>query len=302
MKRKLVAICIAVLLVSCAEKVQKEDVIKKAISLYKKGEYSDARKYIKEAIYKAEGLTTKELLKLRLMLADSYYMDEDYVDAIVEYEEFLALFPTAPQVPEVLYRLADAYLKISPGPERDLTYVDKALEKAEELIENYPNSEYAKKAKEIIKKAQLIKAQHLLEIAKLYEHLGKYYGAYKYYQKAYDEYSSILNAPEIELKIAQNLIKLDKQYREDIRQYKEKIKNLQEKIQREKNIERKNILINRKKLLEKQLKDLQSRITKGKKKGILILRYIIENYPDKEYSKKAKELLKEVKPSIQKIS
>ena len=302
MKKVLVGVVSAGILFSCAQKVEKKDVMSKAFSYYKKGEYSDARKYLKEAIYKAEGLTTKELLQLRYMLANTYYLDENYVDAIVEFEEFLMLFPTAPQVPEVLYKLADSYLKVSPGAERDLTYVDKAIEKAEELVENYPDSVYAKKAKEIIKKATLIKAQHLLEIAQLYEHLGKYYGAYKYYQKAYDEYSDVLDTKKIEFKIAENLLKLPYQYKEKIKVYESRISMLEEKIKNEKDIQKRYVLSNRKQLLEKHLDTLKDRIKKGREKGIAILKYIIENYPDSQYAEKAKNLLKEVEKSKQKNS
>ncbi len=293
MKKILSALLSLGMIISCAKKVEKKDVMSKAYSLYEKGEYSDARKYLKEAIYKAEGLTTNELLKLRYMLANTYYLDENYVDAIVEFEEFLALFPTAPQVPEVLYKLADSYMKVAPGPERDLTYVEKAIEKAEELIENYPDTVYARKAKEILKKGKLIEAQHLLEIANLYENLGKYYGAAVYYQKAYDEYSDYLEKEKIEYKIAENLMKTKIQYKKDIQIYKQKIKELEKKIEKEKDLERKNVLINRKKLLEEQLDNLENRIQKSIKRGKAILEYIVKTYPKSEYAQKAKKLLKE---------
>jgi outer membrane protein assembly factor BamD len=293
MKKFFVMLLISGIFFSCAKKVEKKDVMSKAFSLYEKGEYSDARKYLKEAIYKAEGLTTNELLKLRYLLANTYYLDENYVDAIVEFEEFLALFPTAPQVPEVLYKLADSYMKVAPGAERDLTYVEKAIEKAEELIETYPDTVYARKAKEILKKAKLIEAQHLLEIANLYEHLGKFYGAAVYYQKAYDEYSDYLEKGKVEYKIAENLLKTKQQYKKDISIYKEKIKKLEKKITLEKNLKKKNVLINRKKLLEQQLDNLEKRVEKSVERGKAILRYIIDTYPESEYAQMAKKLLKE---------
>ncbi len=291
----LVFIGFSLVLFSCSEKVAKKDVLSKAQTFYKKGDYSEARKYIKEAIYKTEGITTKELLNLRYMLANSYFLDRDYVDAIVEFEEFLALFPTAPQIPEVLYKLAYSYMQVAPGAERDLTYVEKAIEKAEELIENYPESEYASKAQEIIKKGKLIEAKHLLEIANLYEHLGKYYGAYMYYQQAYDEYSDVLEKEKLEYKIGENLLKTKIQYQKDIQSYQARIKALEKKISLEKDIEKKNVLINRKNLLEKQLSDLKSRIEKAENRGKAILEYIIKTYPESIYAEKAKKLLKEEK-------
>ncbi len=292
MRRVLIIVFTAAFVISCAEKVKKVDVIHKAYDLYKKGEYEDARKYLKDAIYKAEGLTTKELLKLRYMLANSYYLEENYVDAIVEFEEFLALFPTAPQVPEVLYKLADSYMKVSPGSERDLTYVIKAEEKAEELLDNYPDTIYAKKAEKIIKKAKLIEAQHLLEIANLYEKLGKYYAAAVYYQKAYDEFGDYLEKDRLSFKIGENLIKSDLQYRKELEEYRKKIEELEKKIQSEKDINKKNVWINRKNLLQEHVDKILDRIKEGKNRGKEVLKYVIKTYPKSAYAEKAKELLK----------
>ncbi len=294
MKRFLVILTVAALF-SCSQKVNKESVMKKAYKMYERGEYSDARKYLKEAIYRAEGLTTKELLKLRYMLANSYYLDEDYVDAIVEFEEFLALFPTAPQVPEVLYKLADSYMKVSPGAERDLTYVKKAEEKAEELVENYPDTIYAKKAKQIIKKAKLIEAQHLIDIAVLYEKLGKPYAASVYYQKAYDEFGDYLDKKKIEFKIGEDLVNSYLQYQKELEEYKNKIKEVDSKIKKEKDIEKRNVLINRKQLLEEHVEKIKDRIKDGQERGIKILEYVVKNYPDSNYAEKAKKILKKFK-------
>jgi len=84
--------------------------MKEALRLYQKGEYDDAKEYFKKAIYKAENMTTTDIMKARYYLGNIYYMEENYIDAIVEFEEFLSLFPTAPQVPEILYKLADSYI------------------------------------------------------------------------------------------------------------------------------------------------------------------------------------------------
>ncbi|NPA16801.1 MAG: outer membrane protein assembly factor BamD, partial [Aquificae bacterium] len=197
MKRILVAALVAGLVFSCAEKtVRKEEVLTKGIQLYQKGEYDDAKELLKKAIFKAPNMTTTDIMKARYYLANIYYKQENYVDAIVEFEEFLSLFPTAPQVPEVLYKLADAYLKISPSPDRDLTYVRKALEKA----------------REIVKKVRKIESIHILEIAQLYENLGKYYSASVYYNLAFDEYPDQIEKDYVIFKIAYNLANTGKQY------------------------------------------------------------------------------------------
>ncbi|WP_297452875.1 outer membrane protein assembly factor BamD [Persephonella sp.] len=296
MKKIFTAICAAGLLFSCAEKhITKEQVLPKGIQLYKEGKYDDAKDYLKEAIYKAENMTTTDIMQARYMLANIYYREENYIDAIVEFEEFLSLFPTAPQVPEVLYKLAVSYLKISPSPDRDLTYVRKALDKAEELKDEYPNSPYAKKADEIIKKAKKMEATHLIDIADLYEHLGKYYSAAVYYNMAYDDYTDFIDKEYVIYKIGYNLLNVDKQYEEEIQEYKQKIKELEEKIQQEKDIEKKNVLINRKELLQKHVDKLEDRIQKSKKRGITVLKHMLKEFPNTKYKDGIKDLLKNVK-------
>ncbi|WP_457641164.1 outer membrane protein assembly factor BamD [Persephonella sp.] len=291
--KKIFYLVVASIIFSCAQKeFVEKDVLYKGIELYKKGEYEEAKDYLKKSIYKAEGLTADELMKAKFYLADSYYKEELYVDAIVEFEELITLFPTAPFMPEALYKLADSYLKISPGIDRDMSYPEKALEKAEELIENYPDSPYAEKAKKIITKVNIMKANHLIEIADLYEKLGKYYSASRYYQLVFDLYENYIDKQKLEYKIAFNLLKTAYQYEDEIKEYTEKVKKLEEKIKKEKNIEKKNVLINRKKILEGHLGLLKDRIEKSKKRGIKILEYIMDNYKNSEYKDKARELLK----------
>ena len=292
MKKIILSIFIFSLFISCAEKViKKEDVLNQGIELYKKGEYDDAKEYLKKAIYKAQDMTTTDIMTARYYLANIYYQQENYIDAIVEFEEYLSLFPTSPKVPEVLFKLADSYLKISPSPDRDLTYVRKALEKAEELIDNYPDTKYAMKAKQIIKKVRKIEAIHLMDIAELYQNLGKYYSASIYYNLVYDEYPEQINKGEIIYKIAFNLSKIYEQYKDEIADYNVKIKRLQKKISEERNLEKKNVLINRKKLLEEHLNKLKKRIIKGKERAIRILKHGIDKYPKSRYKKEMEKLL-----------
>ena len=261
------------ILVSCGEKeyfVPKK-VYYKGIKLYEKGNYEDAKDYLKEAIYKAKNLKTIELMKARFYLANTYYKDENYIDAIVEFEEFLALFPTSKYVPEALYKLADSYLKVSPDPDRDLTYMRKAYDKAEELVENYPKSPFVKKAKEIMKKVKLLEVKHYLSIANLYEHLGKYYGAVRYYQYLLDNYSDYIDKKKILKLKARNLLKLRLQYEDELKETAEKINELKRKIKLIKDEEKKKVLQSRIKVYQEYRDKLLKRITDGKKEAQNIL-------------------------------
>ncbi|MBK3331642.1 outer membrane protein assembly factor BamD [Persephonella atlantica] len=295
MKKILLALLVSATVFSCAEKVvKKEQVMTKAIQLYKKGEYDDAKEYFKKAIYEAQNMTTTDIMEARYHLANIYFLEENYIDAIVEFEEFLSLFPTSPYVPEVLYKLAFSYLKVSPSPDRDLTYVKKAEEKAEELIDSYPDTVYARKAKDIINKVRKVKAQHLIEIADLYEHLGKYYSASVYYNMVFDDYPDQIKKDYIIYKIAYNLANADQQYEDEIKRYQERIKKIEEKIEKEKNLEKRNVLLNRKKLLEEHINRLEERIRKSKERAAQIIKHALSKYPDSRYVDKMKKLLEKL--------
>ncbi|NPA13184.1 MAG: outer membrane protein assembly factor BamD [Aquificae bacterium] len=296
MKKRLTAVVLAFAVVSCGEKVvYKGETFNKGLELYQKGEYDDAKELLKEAIYKAKDMTTTDIMKARYYLANIYFQQGNYIDAIVEFEEFLSLYPTAPQVPEVLYKLAVSYLKISPSPDRDLTYIRKAMEKAEELIDNYPNSPYVEEAKKIIQQAKKIEAQHLINIADLYERLQKHYSASVYYQLVFEEYPDQIKQDFVIYKIAYNLLNVDKQYTDRIKEYKERIKKLEEKIKKEKDIDKKTVLMNRKKLLEKHLSVLEKRIDEGKQRAEEIIKYALQQYPNSQYKKDMEKLLEKIK-------
>ncbi len=283
---------VSIFVISCSEKTKyTKDLLSKGIKAYQNKKYEKAKEYLKEAIYKAKGATTQDIMEAKFALADTYFYLKMYVDAIVEFEEYISLYPTSPKVPEALYKLVYSYFEISPSPDRDLTYVKKAEEKALEIINNYPFSDYVDKAKEIIRKAKKKEALHYIKIANLYEKLGKPYSASVYYNFVYDEFTDYIDKPEIEYRLAKNLLSVKKQYADEIVRYKVKIKKLEEKIAREENLERKNVLQNRKKLLQEHVDILESRIKEGKERAIAILKNAYKMYPKSKYRKNIRELL-----------
>jgi len=292
MKNLLVIFLSVFFLFSCAKKeFYPKDIYYQGMKAYEKKDYEKAREYLKKAIYKAENMTTQDIMNAKFALADIYFKEKMYVDAIVEFEEYISMYPTAPNIPQALYELSLSYLYIAPDYRRDLTYTKKAEEKAKDIIVNYPDSSYVEKAKEIIKKVKQKEVKHYKAIAELYHHLRKPYSAYFYYDYIYNKYYNYIDKDEIKYNMAINLINVDIQYKDEIEKYKENIKNLEQKIKEEKDINKKNVLLNRKKLLEEQLFTLEKRVKESKLKGKKILRELFKN---PKYSKKAEKMLKKI--------
>ncbi len=296
MKKFLVMAVGLVFIASCSSKQELylgQQKLSTGLNLYQKGDYKKAKEELKAAIFKSQDLTPAQLMEARFALADSYYNREEYVDAIVEFEEFISLFPTSPKIPEVLYKLAMSYLLVSPDYKRDLTYVQKAQEKAEEIISSYPDSKYVKSAQEIVKKANEIKAKHTLYIAETYEKYGKPYSASLYYKEAYSKYKDYINKDYVVYKLAYNLTNVEKQYDKDIQDLKDKIKELDKEIQQTQNLEEKNILINRKNILTQELDTYLDRIKQSKEEAKKLLEAYPKAFPESKYLKETEDLEKE---------
>ncbi|MCX7760352.1 MAG: outer membrane protein assembly factor BamD [Hydrogenothermaceae bacterium] len=297
--KKVIFVLVSVAVASCGGKKEAifegQKTYNTGLELYQKGDYKKAKEELKKAIFKSEGLTTQQILEARFALADSYYHREEYIDAIAEFEEFIMLYPTSDKIPEALYKLAMSYMIISPDYRRDLTYVKKAQEKAEEIIYNYPNSKFVGAAKEIIKKANEIKAKHTLYIAETYEKYGKPYSASVYYSEAYENYKDYIEADYVAYKLAYNLMRVDFQYYTEVENYKNKIKELEKQISVEKDIDKKNAFINRKKVLEDHIQVLKDRIEKSRDRAKEIIALFPKAFPNSPYLSKLKEVEKESK-------
>ena len=71
--------------------------------------------------------------------------------AIAEYDRLIRKMPFSPFIEKARYRICEAYLTLSPKYFNDQTYSEKALEKLQEFIDDYPNSDERQKAELDIK-------------------------------------------------------------------------------------------------------------------------------------------------------
>ena len=84
-------------------------------------------------------------------LGESFFFSKEYLMAIAEYDRLLRKMPFSPFIEKARYRICEAYLNLSPKYFNDQTYSEKALEKLQEFIDDYPNSDERQKAELDIK-------------------------------------------------------------------------------------------------------------------------------------------------------
>ncbi len=105
-----------------------------------------------------------------LRIADLQFKREAYPEAQGAYQLFKEFHPKHPQIDYVTFRLGLSYYNQLPSTiDRDLSLADKAILYFDETVNSYPNSPYAKEAKERREAALKMLAEKEMYIAKFYD-------------------------------------------------------------------------------------------------------------------------------------
>jgi outer membrane protein assembly factor BamD len=117
-----------------------------------------------------------------LALADTDFARGNYQEAIDSYKSFLRLHPTHEKAEDgyVAFRIAESYVKempddwwiLPPAYEKDQSYVRDALREIDSFREKYPNSQYAKQAKDYRRDVLSRLIQHEVYVARFYLERG----------------------------------------------------------------------------------------------------------------------------------
>ena len=152
MKRLVFALCALVVLAGCngsSVKVVPEqalpDIYEEAYKEFNKEHYEiAAEKFaLAETQYPASPWAADALI----MSAYSHYMDEDFAGAIMVADRFMRFHPGHTDVPYVLYLRGMCYYRQVSDVRREPGMSVYALNQFQQLVDRFPNSEYAKNAK-----------------------------------------------------------------------------------------------------------------------------------------------------------
>jgi outer membrane protein assembly factor BamD len=156
-----VAACLALtLLAGCHSgpskiKTDKDPILKLAATesltkgkeLLTRKKYSEARPYFTHAFeVEPNSKIGREGL---LLAADTFYMEGgngNFIQAEAKYRDYLNRFPTSDQAAYVQFQIANSLSKRIARADRDQTVTRKALDAYQELVRQYPTSEYAGRA------------------------------------------------------------------------------------------------------------------------------------------------------------
>lgn len=105
--------------------------------LFDDGKYDEAIEIFK-AVTKAQS-RTEDGKKSQFLLAESYFASKDYASAALEFSEFRKTYSKDALVPNAIFRQASSFKEMGKSREAKLFYQD--------LIERFPKSPFASKAK-----------------------------------------------------------------------------------------------------------------------------------------------------------
>ena len=158
------------------------------------GNYADAAKLFDEV--ERQHPYSVWARRAQLMSAFSYYMAQQYTDAISSSQRFLTIHPGNADAPYANYLVAMSYYQQIADVTRDQKITQQASDAFGELIRRYPTSRYATDAR---LKLDLIN-DHLagkeMEVGRFYQRSGNWLAASLRFRIVVDKYQTTSHTPE----------------------------------------------------------------------------------------------------------
>ena len=126
-----------------------------------------------------------------LKIADAYFEDRKYEEALSYYRDFADLHPQHEKLPYTLYQSALSYYRQTRSANRDQKPTREALTYLERLMLKYPHSEQAQRAEELWRELRLRLASNEMRVADFYMDREEYESAAARYQQVLDDYPGL---------------------------------------------------------------------------------------------------------------
>jgi outer membrane protein assembly factor BamD len=131
-----------------------------------------------------------------LKIADTYYSQEQWEEALSYYRDFADLHPDHPQVPYTLYRAALCYYQQSRNPGRDQTFTRQAVAQLDTVMSRFPHAPEAREAEMLWRELRARLGTHTMKIGDFYLDRSEYQSAAERYRSVLNEYPGLGLDPE----------------------------------------------------------------------------------------------------------
>ncbi len=139
---------------------------------------------------------SKYVVLADLKIADARFELAEYEAAAHDYDAFERLHPRNEAIPFVVYRIGLCHFNQLDTIDRDQTPARQALEIFQRLQTRFPESEYAEKAREIVRQCRQSLAGHELYVGKFYYRTEHYKAAWHRFQTVLSDYEKVGDCQE----------------------------------------------------------------------------------------------------------
>jgi len=126
-----------------------------------------------------------------LAIADAYFDDEKYEEALSYYRDFTDLHPQHDKVPYTIYRSALCHQRRVHSANRDQTATREALIFLDQLLAKYPYSEYASEGEVLWRELRTTLAEQVKDIGDFYLKRNEWESAAERYRSLLNEYPGL---------------------------------------------------------------------------------------------------------------
>jgi len=178
MKKVFFLLLLVLSFISCSEyqkALNKDDVTQKYYmgeKMYDQGKYNKAIRLFEQIAPGYRGKPQAE--KMFYMYAKASYEMKQFGMAAHWFERFISGYPNSEKIEEAWFLSGKSYANLSPRYSKDQADTYKAIDKLQEFINRYPESEYANQANEIIIALNQTIEKKYFEIAKQYNTIAGY--------------------------------------------------------------------------------------------------------------------------------
>ncbi len=141
--------------------------------------------------------------RAQVMGAFSHYSGEQYDEAIAAIDRFVDLHPAHPQVPYMKYLKGLSYYDQISDIARDQQMTLNARQTFAEVVNRYPDSEYARDARVRLDLCNDHLAGQEMVIGRFYLRRGYYLAAINRFRNVIDEYQTTTHVPEALLRLTE---------------------------------------------------------------------------------------------------
>lgn len=182
--------------------------IQKCLALSKKKVYSKAVECLE--IFKSRFPQTQWGEEAELKIADTHFMEHQYLLAAETYLAFAKMHPSHPQIDYALFRAGLSYLRESPKSiDRDQQYLFKAVGEFKKLLRQSPNTIYLDQLSAELRVAEVKVAQRLFYVGRFYYRTGEYIAAIPRLRELAEKFSHFGKTPKALYLVAKAGLKLN---------------------------------------------------------------------------------------------